>query len=375
MLEQLKRGGFDDTKPVVLEITRRLAQAYYDQGKQRQAEILYRKLISAQKRSDATELADMLSVQIDLVNTICEQGRFLEAKDLQANVHGAIINAFASHHHLVRRSLSAIIRIWGLLQNHEEEEAICRQLVQISLTHLGPRDPDTLDAIYRLALAMRGRKQFVESESLQRITVQLYQEAHKYRHSDICWSLEALARVFNDQGRTEEAINLFRLSAERAREFLGVEHVSTMNCYRVLGRELRKQGLFQESEELLVATVKIQINVMGEDYPYTLWSIYELGETLLKRDKYQESSIWLKKSFRQSLVIFGPLNDLAIESCDSLGVCYESQGLYGEAMALYQELLDKLRAAKGDNEQSIAKVEGWIQDIHSFGAEWAERYP
>lgn len=88
-----------------------------------------------------------------------------------------------------------------------------------------------------------------------------------------------------------------------------------------------------------------------------------------KREKYQESSIWLGKSFRKSLAIFGPLDDLAIESCDSLGVCYESQGLYREAIALYQELLDNIRATKGDIEQIIAKVQGWIQDIQSFGAE------
>lgn len=372
MLARLTGSGFHDSTPMILEVTRRLAQAYYDQGKQRQAELLYRKLISAQQRRGDAPSANILSVQIDLVNTMCEQGRLLEAKNLQEEVHSAIIDTFASRHSLVRRSLLSIGRIWGLLKNHEEEEDVCRQLVQMNLIHLGPRDPKTLDSIYRLALALRGRRKFAESEGLQRVAIQLYQETHQQRHDDICWSLEALARVFKDQDRSEEAIALFRLSAERAKEFLGVEHISTMNCQRVLGRELRKLELYEESEELLKATVQVQIDVMGEDYPYTLWSIYELGETLRKREKYQESSIWLGKTFRKSLTIFGPSSDLAIESCDSLGICYESRGLYREAKVLYSELLDKIRAAQGDNEQSIEKVQGWIRDIvEEIEGEWA----
>jgi tetratricopeptide (TPR) repeat protein len=364
-LDKLKRAGFDEVHPVVLKATQGLAEVCYNQGKYCQAEKLYKKVLSDPQRShDVFGSMDVLSLQLDLVDAIINQGRVSEAKEMHVEVHAAIVNALPPHHHLFRSSLNVMNRICIYAQNYHEGESICRELVQISLVYLGPRDPDTLSAIYRLATAMRDRNCYSESERLQRIVIQLYQKGQDQLHYDICCSLIELARVFEGQDQLEEAVKIYHVSSERAKQFLGDAHHTTMFSNYCLGRVLRRQGLLQESEELLMATVVLQVKTLGEDHPAPLVTIYDLGETLLARGKYQEAATWLKKSFQRSLAIFGPGYGLTMGSCNSLGLCYEKQGLYVVARALYQELIDKLRVAKGDNHPRISEIQGWIDEVN-----------
>ena len=314
-----KRAGIDETHPAVFEVTRRLALALYNQGKERHAETLYRKLLSGQQKPDEIVSIKILSVQLGLVESICDQGRFLEARELHETVHGAITKTLPPHHPLFRRSLTSIIRIFDWMHNFEEKEIVSRQLVQLSLIDLGPKNPATIRAICHLAIALRTRKRYTESEQLQRLVVQLYQDAHEPVNDDFCCSLIRLAELFERQSQNAKAIKLYRLSAEKANRFLGGEHPTTMACNYRLGRVLPKQGLFDESEELLRATVKLQIHIMGENHPDTLCTMNELGKTLRLGGKYQVGAIWLEKAFLKSLTILGPCHYLTIDSCGVLG--------------------------------------------------------
>ena len=86
-------------------------------------------------------------------------------------VYTAIINAFALYYYLFRSSLKVINRICIYIQNYYKEESICRELVQISLVPLGPRDPDILNTVYRLATAIRDRDCYSKSKQLQYIAI------------------------------------------------------------------------------------------------------------------------------------------------------------------------------------------------------------
>ena len=99
----------------------------------------------------------------------------------------------------------------------------------------------------------------------------------------------------------------------------------------------------------------------------TLGTMYDLAVTLYESDKYQEGSfIGGKSAFQKSLDIFGPKHTLTIGSCDFLGRCYESQGRYGDALAVYYKLLGMLHADKGAEDSAISKIQGWIDGVHGF---------
>ena len=70
--------------------------------------------------------------------------------------------------------------------------------------------------------------------------------------------------------------------------------------------------------------------------------MYEIGRVLYEEDKYEESEEWLANCFQRSLKTLGSCYKLTAWSCRRLGICYEGQGRYADAQALYQKLLKEL---------------------------------
>ncbi|KAN0120412.1 hypothetical protein V8E51_002620 [Hyaloscypha variabilis] len=252
-----------------------------------------------------------------------------------------------------------------------QETAYSARLDQLKRVGFDEAHPVMLKVMQGLAEVYYNQGKYWQAEKLYKKVLSTPRRSHDefgsiddQLHYDICSSLIELARVFEGQDQLEEAVKIYRVSSERAKLFLGDAHHTTMFSNSCLGRVLRRQGLLQESEELLMATAVRQIKTFGEDHQAPLVTIYDLGETLRTRGKYQDAATWLKKSFQRSRAIFGPDYNLTMGSCDSLGLCYEKQGLYVEARALYQELMDKLRVAKGDDHPRISEVQGWIDEVN-----------
>jgi tetratricopeptide (TPR) repeat protein len=348
----------------------RLADAYYDQDKDKDAEMLYRKILSVQQISEESQSEANLWVQFDLIECISFQSRYVEAKEMLKRVYAAIAGKFASHHPIFRRYLNVKATILDSTENYEEKEDISRDVIQLCLVHLGPRHPSTLDAIYRLGVTLWARNKYFESEQLQRIAIYFYQEGTEVLH-DICWSMINLGRVFEGQNRLEDATRLYSLAFEKAKEGLGDEHRTTMlSCYH-LGRLLREMGSLQESEELLRTTCALQIRVLGEEHPNSLWTMCHLGETLRQRVKYEESVSLLEECFQKCLDLLELDYRLTGACCDYLGLCYEDQERYGDALALYHKAVDKIRGA---GEIGIWRVEGFQDRIERIYLEMEDGY-
>jgi hypothetical protein len=110
------------------------------------------------------------------------------------------------------------------MEDWDRKEAVMRDLVQICLMHLGPRDPETLNSVFRIASVMMGQKRYYESERLRRLTIQLCQEGTEEHHERMCWSFTSLGRVYEAQGKLDDAVKLLQESTKQAKESLGHEN-------------------------------------------------------------------------------------------------------------------------------------------------------
>jgi len=116
---------------------------------------------------------ETLDAWLGLIDAITPQGRYAEGKTLHQEIHSSIVRMVPAHHWLMQKSLQTIAIISGNLGIHEDAEHYYRQLVQIRLNAFGPRHGDTLAAMQRLANPLRRQEQYVQSEELLTITVQL----------------------------------------------------------------------------------------------------------------------------------------------------------------------------------------------------------
>jgi tetratricopeptide (TPR) repeat protein len=361
-LSQLKRVC-DDTQPGVIETMDDLAYVYYAQNKLIQAEYWYRKVITIRQQRNEDDSLSILYPQAMLAGVLCWLGRLKEANKMHQKTHSVIIRKLAPNNRLRKESFVVLARIAKELGKYKEAEAIFRQLVQINLASFGPKHPETLDCISELAETIRKQNRYVESQKLQGIVVQLLLESRENSPAKLCLGMVYLGIALSCQMRLKEATSVFRLSLDTCNESLGDKHPVTMSCCLRLGSALRKQKHVRESEEILRATLRRSIGTLGDGHMLTSAVMYELGKTLELCGRHGEATGWLEKSFRRTLEIWGPETKDALLGCDSLGWLYEKQGRYSEALALYEEFLDKVKNVGIDDNLAVASLSKWIASV------------
>lgn len=142
-LEDLNRAGVDESHPIAFKITQYLSRTLSKQGKDRQAEGLLRKLLLIEAGTDKARHRDMLSVEIDLIDNLSHQGRAFEARELHELVETEIERSFTPHDHLFRKSMKSMTKILRDTGQEKELEAKSRQLTQVNLVYLGPKNHGT----------------------------------------------------------------------------------------------------------------------------------------------------------------------------------------------------------------------------------------
>jgi tetratricopeptide (TPR) repeat protein len=353
--------------PAIIATMKDLAHAYRFQGKLRPAEHWYKQVLIASKNIAGARTLETLPFWLNLLDVITNQGRYKLAKDMHRQIHAKILEYVKPEHELAMRSLLIMGATEGFMGNFQEEEAIHRQLVQIRLNILGPKHRDTVAAIARLAIPMRDLGRHEESEKLLRTAMQLYHNVPGIPEDGTCRRMRNLAMLLGKQKRYEESRKLFQLSAERSAVSLGENHPGTLASYYGIGKILRLEGHIIDSEKVLQETLIKQLKVFGENHPAPMNTMFELAENLMELNNYKEATTWHEKSLRGRLEIFGPESKLTLLSCEHLGRCYNAQGRYTDALALYQQTIAKIRSTKGDDYPSIAEIQDWIDSLLDLG--------
>ncbi|OIW35451.1 TPR-like protein [Coniochaeta ligniaria NRRL 30616] len=363
-LTLLQIAGLKDNHPGVLDLTNRLADIAYDSGKMTEANSLYRKVLASQGGDLLTSPEKVLHAQAGLIDGLCREGHPLEAKEMLESVSAVMAKRFDPRHVIFRRLQKARIEIFNWMEDWDREEPVARDLVQLCLELLGPKDPETLNALFRLASVMMGQKRYPESEELHRKTIHLCQEGTEKHHERMCWSSTSLGRVYEAEGKLDEAIEILQQSQKRAKESLGDENEAVMIGDYRLARILARRGYLQNSEELLLDTLARQTKVLGEAHINPMCTMFELGYTLQQAKRYGEAASWLEKCFHKSLTLSN--FEFMTRFCARLGGCYEEQGRHEEALGFYREAMEFLLAAKEKSDDELFDVGQYVAKIQDL---------
>jgi hypothetical protein len=83
-------------------------------------------------------------------------------------------------------------------------------------------------------------------------------------------------------------------------------------------------------------------------------------------DHIEEATIWYEKILWGVVGVYGPDGKHTIALCGVLSYCYEKQGRYDDAMKLCQQLVERIRAVKGNDHPAVAKLQGWIEETQNL---------
>ena len=181
-------------------------------------------------------------------------------------------------------------------------------------------------------------------------------------------SMNNLASIFWNQGRSKEAEVLDVQVMETRKRVLGQEHPDTLTSMANLASTYRNQGRLKEAEELLVQVIETLKRVLGQEHPSTLNSMNNLASTYRNQGRSKEAEELEVQVMETRKRVHGHEHLDTLASMNNLASTYMSQGRRKEAEELQIEVVNRLRTTLGDNHPIIVQA---IANLASFREERA----
>ena len=209
---------------------------------------------------------DRLSAQNLLAGAYMAQGRNIEAEELYRELLAVSQRlAGADHESTLMNALNLGFALSNQRKN-SEAEAVLRDTLPRMQRVLGPEDDYALRTGRQLAAILQNQQKYDEAEPLVRGTLAIQRRVLGDGHHDTLVTCRHLVTLLTNTFRYIDAEVMSRGTLAQARRTLGPEHPETLIIACKLGRALSKQqGKAVEAEALLADTLAIQQRVCGLD--------------------------------------------------------------------------------------------------------------
>ncbi|QTT87543.1 tetratricopeptide repeat protein [Pseudomonas chlororaphis] len=144
----------------------------------------------------------------------------------------------------------------------------------------GPEHPNTLAAMYNLALSLKAQGASAEARVMQEAVLDAHQRILGPEHPDTLIAMSQLASTLREQGALDVARPLQEAVLDAHRRIFGPEHPSTLVSMNNLAITLQKHGALAEAQTLQVDVLDVRYRTLGREHPDTLIAMLNLAVTL-----------------------------------------------------------------------------------------------
>lgn len=378
-------NNFSTTNPMILRTMETLGEAFFKMGNFIESEVWWTRLIASLTQVEGAQLIRKISAMNQALKSLHWQGnRSADIEALDRQTSQLLTKYSLSEHEVALEYLQEKSTRLSNKRRTSEAEIIRRQILQIRLTHLGPRDLRTIQAMgslgdvttrkllhQKIRESPPGFEVEVLPDSpeasriihLTRSAVQLYTSIGSILETDGTILVNRLSFALGIFGRYEEASKLGEQIVKKCIPILGERHPQTLRQLAELGSNYRKQGRFEESVPILRNVLSLQNpGIQNGDIS---WRLNELGKALQSLGCYEEAAEWFLKVFEIDLQISTASDGDTALNCRELGGCYIQLCQYDRARDFYDTYIKKILMEEGVNETHpvIEQVQGWIEEL------------
>jgi non-specific serine/threonine protein kinase/serine/threonine-protein kinase len=225
--------GYDD--PDTLAATNDLANAYWYQGRLKEAEPLYLDIVERRKRVLGEEHPDTLRARFDLASVYGQQRRWDIAETLTRSTLDTQVRVLGEDHPDTVASITHLQFLYYRQGRYSEAEPIAARALQITRRVMGEDHPRTLNDMHNLATIYDKLGRYGEAERLYLQSLEGLRRVLGEVHPEIASTFAAVALLYKNLGRYADAEPM-ALAAYRAyNQSLGVDHERTQEAVGQLG--------------------------------------------------------------------------------------------------------------------------------------------
>jgi tetratricopeptide (TPR) repeat protein/nucleoside phosphorylase len=368
-INQEKAGA---NHPSTLTSMANLASTYYNQGRWNEAEKLFMQVIETFKIVLGTEHPNTLTSMANLASTLWNQGQLNEAEKLEVQVMETSKIVLGPEHPNTLTSIANLASTYRNQGRWNEAEKLEVQVMETRKTVLGAEHPFTLTSMANLASTYRNQGRWNEAEKLEVQVMETFKTVLGAEHPDTLTSMANLASTLWNQGRLNEAEKLEVQVMEISKIVLGAEHPSTLTSMGNLASTYRNQGQWNEAENLDVQVLEISKIVLGAEHPDTLTSMANLASTYRNQGRLNEAEKLEVQVMEISRTVLGAEHPDTLTSMANLASTYRNQGRWNEAEKLFMQVMETSKTVLGAEHPNTMTSMANLASIYRNQGQWNE---
>jgi tetratricopeptide (TPR) repeat protein len=235
-----------------------------------------------------------------------------------------------------------------------EAEPLYRQALDTRQKLLGQTDPDTVDCMEGLTLALMAQDRYGEAEPLMRQAWTISTTTLKSDDPRLARAENILARLLRDRGYFADAEPHFRRALAIRQAALGPASPDTASSLNNLGLLLWSEGRFDEAEPLMRQALDARAAALGAGAADTALSLNGLALVLHSEGRYAEAEPLYRRALAVSEAAQGPSNPTAALILSDLGGLLSDQGRPADATPLFRRAVAIRTATLGADHPDTA---------------------
>jgi serine/threonine protein kinase len=253
----------------------------------------------------------------------------------------------------IRQSIG--LAYWGLGRYTEAEKHV-EHACDLRRKELGEDNPRTLEAMFALAQLYFEQSKVNEADALYLKVLEARRRVLGEDHPDTLSSFCVRGIIHIRHGQFAEAEALLTEKLAVTRRVVGDENLHVFRMMYFLAMSYEAQGKVAQAEALYRDTLEGCRRVLGEAHLRTLISLTSLALLYVRQGKFSQAEALQKKGLDVARQSLGEANPATLEAMTQLAGTYAAQGKYPPAEELWQQALKLTRDVHGEEHADTLRL-------------------
>jgi WD40 repeat protein/serine/threonine protein kinase/tetratricopeptide (TPR) repeat protein len=229
----------------------------------------------------------------------------------------------------------------------------------------GPKHPESLRAMARLATALRGAGRRDEALRLHEELLPLSSAVNGPKHRDTLRAMQGLANSYFDAGRWSESVNLAEQLLELSREVCGKESTETLVCMNNLAPAYALVNRLSDALAMGEEVWQVRRRVAGPAHPDTLDSLNNLTTIYRDLGRNAEALRLGEELLELRLQANGPQHADTAKAKFNLAETYRIIGRLADALKQGEEAFAMFRRINGSEHPDTLLAMNILSDCYA----------
>lgn len=326
-------GRFTDRPLLEAAIRTTLAETYHSLGELAAAENHFRRALDLYRRELGETDHNTLYVARKYSVTLSDRGFNEQAESLARRFLAIHLQVHGAEHPDTLEAMYDVAVPLFLKGERAAGIAMLVQALDVCRRKLGAQHPHTLKVMNQLGIFYSQTDKPQMAQKLLAQALELRKRMYGVRHLSTITVMNNLAALYADMGRLTEAEPLMAQVVRLRRQVLGAEHLATLISINNLATLYLEQGRLQEAVQLQQQSIEIGRRKYGAEHPFVLLWMNNLGSTYMDENNLDAAYAVLKETVELRRRVLGEDHPSTLVSLANLGLVEHRRGQLAQAEA------------------------------------------